>query len=110
MARMKSGSACSAYKNKGVQLLLDGVTDFLPSPVDGVNTARVGSPLPCASLLVDSFRIEQLEAGQSAPFTRHQDMQKPKDIFCTFIHPSDKETDAGETVPRRSPARFIFRN
>ena len=30
---------CSAYKNKGVQLLLDGVTDYLPSPLDITNKA-----------------------------------------------------------------------
>src|SRR5690606_28444476 len=29
----------SAFKNKGVQLLLDGVTDFLPSPYDVKNYA-----------------------------------------------------------------------
>jgi elongation factor G len=29
----------SAFKNKGVQLLLDGVADFLPSPYDVENTA-----------------------------------------------------------------------
>ena len=30
---------CSAYKNKGVQPLLDGVTDYLPSPLDTTNAA-----------------------------------------------------------------------
>ena len=31
----------SAYKNKGVQLLLDGVSDYLPSPCQVENTALV---------------------------------------------------------------------
>jgi elongation factor G len=35
----------SAYKNKGVQLLLDGVTDYLPSPRDVQNIALVRSSL-----------------------------------------------------------------
>ena len=34
----------SAYKNKGVQLLLDGVTDYLPSPAEVANTALVRMP------------------------------------------------------------------
>ena len=43
----------SAYKNKGVQLLLDGVRSFLPSPLDVVNraldVAQAEAPLdlPC---------------------------------------------------------------
>lgn len=32
---------CSAYKNKGVQLLLDGVSDYLPCPMDVKNVALV---------------------------------------------------------------------
>ena len=39
----------SAYKNKGVQLLLDGVTDYLPSPGQVQNTALV--PTPCLPFL-----------------------------------------------------------
>ena len=31
----------SAYKNRGVQLLLDGVREFLPCPIDVSNTALV---------------------------------------------------------------------
>ena len=43
----------SAYKNKGVQLLLDGVRSYLPSPLDVVNraldVAQAEAPLdlPC---------------------------------------------------------------
>ena len=46
-------SCCSAYKNKGVQTLLDGVTDYLPSPLDVTNTAldvnKDQAPLSLAS-------------------------------------------------------------
>ena len=43
----------SAYKNKGVQLLLDGVRSYLPSPLDVINraldVAQAEAPLelPC---------------------------------------------------------------
>ena len=39
----------SAYKNRGVQLLLDGVREFLPCPLDVNNRAlvRAGSGRPC---------------------------------------------------------------
>ncbi len=38
----------SAYKNKGVQLLLDGVTHYLPSPSQVPNTALVRRSFPPA--------------------------------------------------------------
>ena len=39
----------SAYKNRGVQLLLDGVREFLPCPLEVSNSAlvRPGSRHPC---------------------------------------------------------------
>lgn len=39
----------SAYKNRGVQLLLDGVREFLPCPLEVSNSAlvRAGSWRPC---------------------------------------------------------------
>ena len=41
----------SAYKNRGVQLLLDGVREFLPCPIDVSNTAlvrmRLAPVCPC---------------------------------------------------------------
>ena len=44
----------SAYKNKGVQLLLDGVGDYLPSPCQVQNTALV-QILPCLHLARSSI-------------------------------------------------------
>lgn len=63
----------SAFKNRGVQLLLDGVTDYLPCPLDVANTAldmnraeeRVA--LPCARsgpLVALAFKLEEGRFGQ----------------------------------------------
>jgi elongation factor G len=63
----------SAYKNKGVQLLLDGVNDFLPSPVEVKNVAldlsnneaevelKCDSTLPLVAL---AFKLEESRYGQ----------------------------------------------
>lgn len=63
----------SAFKNRGVQLLLDGVTDYLPCPLDVENTAldltadeeRVR--LPCTRsgpLIALAFKLEEGRFGQ----------------------------------------------
>lgn len=63
----------SAFKNRGVQLLLDGVTDYLPCPLDVENTAldltadeeRV--KLPCTRsgpLVALAFKLEEGRFGQ----------------------------------------------
>lgn len=53
---------CSAYKNKGVQTLLDGVTDYLPSPLDVTNTAldvnKDQAPLSLASTAQVAFQFK----------------------------------------------------
>lgn len=43
----------SAYKNRGVQLLLDGVREYLPCPLDVSNSAlvRATSCIPCMRTL-----------------------------------------------------------
>jgi elongation factor G len=63
----------SAYKNKGVQLLLDGVLNLLPSPADIVNQAldlsaeeapvilKTESSLPTVAL---AFKLEDGQYGQ----------------------------------------------
>jgi elongation factor G len=63
----------SAYKNKGVQLLLDAVTRYLPSPVDIDNTAvdlsNDEAPIELASdsqkpLVALAFKLEDGRYGQ----------------------------------------------
>ncbi|BDA42638.1 probable elongation factor G, mitochondrial at C-terminar half [Coccomyxa sp. Obi] len=63
----------SAYKNKGVQLLLDGVTDYLPSPTEVTNTALDAAngeqpvELPSSRggpLVALAFKLEEGKFGQ----------------------------------------------
>lgn len=63
----------SAFKNKGVQLLLDGVTDYLPCPEDVTNTVldldnnEERQVLPCSSggpLVALAFKLEEGRFGQ----------------------------------------------
>ena len=63
----------SAFKNKGVQLLLDGVTDYLPNPLEVVNTAldldkdEARVKLACARsgpLVALAFKLEEGRFGQ----------------------------------------------
>ncbi len=62
----------SAYRNKGVQLLLDGVVDYLPSPREVDNTwidldtgeERPVDPSPNAPLLCYAFKLEDGRYGQ----------------------------------------------
>ncbi len=63
----------SAYKNKGIQVLLDAVVDFLPSPAEGENFAHnlddnqnevqlvTDSSLPTVAL---GFKLEEGQYGQ----------------------------------------------
>ena len=63
----------SAFKNKGVQPLLDGVLDFLPSPVDRENAALDVSRdearlalrgMPDDPLVALAFKLEETRYGQ----------------------------------------------
>lgn len=63
----------SAYKNKGVQMLLDGVTAYLPSPLDVTNRAldvnKNQAPLELPSsqqgpLVALAFKLEEGRFGQ----------------------------------------------
>lgn len=64
----------SAYKNKGVQPLLDGVVDYLPSPIERENVVALAIddnetevPVRCANnepLLALAFKLEESRFGQ----------------------------------------------
>lgn len=63
----------SAFKNKGVQLLMDAICDYLPSPLDVTNFARdhdnEGSEVPLASdpdspVVAMAFKITDESFGQ----------------------------------------------
>lgn len=63
----------SAFKNKGVQLLLDGVNSFLPSPAEApvvaldANNDEKPVPLSCSStqpLVALAFKLEESKFGQ----------------------------------------------
>jgi len=63
----------SAYKNKGVQLLLDGVVDYLPSPLEGAPVALdldaqeapvTLLPASRAALVGLAFKLEEGRFGQ----------------------------------------------
>jgi elongation factor G len=63
----------SAYKNKGVQPLLDGVVDYLPSPTEKSNFAfdlennEAEIPVNCdpdAPLIALAFKLEESKFGQ----------------------------------------------
>ncbi|MCX7823759.1 MAG: elongation factor G [Syntrophobacterales bacterium] len=73
----------SAYKNKGVQLLLDGVINYLPSPLDvSVEAYQMGeqdesipvalSPNPEAPLVMLAFKLEISRYGQLTFFRIYQ--------------------------------------
>ena len=59
----------SAFKNKGVQRLLDGVVDFLPSPVD-IGEVKGTDPKDSDIILSrkpdinDPFSLESIPLGQ----------------------------------------------
>jgi elongation factor G len=63
----------SAYKNKGIQLLLDGVVNYLPAPADIQNSAKDLDkdeeevplyPDPAAPIVALAFKLEDGQYGQ----------------------------------------------
>ncbi|MBA3013654.1 MAG: elongation factor G [Proteobacteria bacterium] len=78
----------SAYKNKGVQKLLDGVNDYLPAPSEIVNTAYdldkneeevVVSSDPDKPLVCLAFKLEDGRYGQLTYLRTYQGTMKKGD-------------------------------
>jgi len=80
----------SAYKNKGVQLLLDGVGDYLPAPLEVINTGldlekdeepfRVGGS-PTGPLMGLAFKLEEGRYGQLTYLRIYQGTVKKGDVI-----------------------------
>jgi elongation factor G len=75
----------SAFKNKGVQLLLDAVNDFLPAPTEKVNTAfdlarnEEKVELKCSpneNLVALAFKLEESRFGQLTYLRVYQGVMK----------------------------------
>lgn len=80
----------SAYKNKGVQLLLDGVEDYLPSPLEVTNKALdqknkeqevVLQSDPAKPLVMLAFKLEDGRYGQLTYMRVYQGTVKKGDMI-----------------------------
>jgi len=85
----------SAYKNKGVQALLDGVTDYLPSPsemkYEGLDTEHEEAPValksdPEAPLVALAFKLEDGRFGQLTYMRVYQGTIKKGDFITNVTN------------------------
>jgi elongation factor G len=86
----------SAYKNKGVQVLLDGVTRYLPDPTEVVNIALdldnneqevVLKADPAEKTVALGFKLEDGQYGQLTYVRIYQgDIKKGTELFNTRSH------------------------
>lgn len=83
--------AGSAFKNKGVQLLLDAIVDYLPSPLDVP---------PIKGIIPGTDREEERPAQESAPFAAlaFKIMTDPFVGVLTFVRVYSGELKAGSYV------------
>ncbi|NLX18984.1 MAG: GTP-binding protein, partial [Desulfobulbus sp.] len=95
----------SAYKNKGVQLLLDAVNDYLPCPTDVENTAVdldhdekevVVSNDPADPLVALAFKLEDGRYGQLTYIRTFQGMIQKGDTIVNSR--TGKKTKVGRLV------------
>lgn len=99
----------SAYKNKGVQPLLDGVVDYLPEPIEKPNFALDRSKkeepvqVTCKDedpLLALAFKLEETQFGQLTYMRIYQGMLK-KGMFITNVS-TGKKSKLGRIVRMHS--------
>ncbi|MGE0762671.1 MAG: elongation factor G [Bdellovibrionales bacterium] len=85
----------SAYKNKGVQLLLDGVADYLPNPGEVANQAldldNKEAPVPLTSepdkpLVALAFKLEDGKYGQLTYMRIYQGTMKKGDFIINVVN------------------------
>ena len=81
----------TAFKNKGVQLLLDGVVDFLPSPLEVP---------PIEGVVPDTGAVEKISAKLDAPFyaLAFKIVTDPYVGMLTYIRVYSGRLDAGSYV------------
>eukprot|EP00002_Diphylleia_rotans_P035103 TRINITY_DN761_c0_g1_i1.p1 TRINITY_DN761_c0_g1~~TRINITY_DN761_c0_g1_i1.p1 ORF type:complete len:739 (-),score=181.82 TRINITY_DN761_c0_g1_i1:299-2515(-) len=89
----------SAYKNKGVQLLLDGVLDYLPNPTEKMNQAldqsNEAAPVTLSSNHDDpfvglAFKLEENKFGQLTYMRIYQGTLRKGDYFYNINSGSRK--------------------
>ncbi len=83
----------SAYKNKGVQILLDGVASYLPDPTEVKNVALdlddgekeiILAPDPAAKTVALGFKLEDGQYGQLTYVRIYQgDLHKGSELYNT---------------------------